>query len=143
MNSVLFHVRTVGGLNARNFIEGIDSILAEFATINERVLFKNTWYVLGLVAGSKAVLLKLRVSDKACVSLRSGGLSVSVILGAHSTITLTPPSWLRSIRWTALWPERLQIVVLGCILTIEIAELIRSTEILCGAMQALSHIRLV
>jgi len=81
MNSVLFHVRTVGGLNARNFIEGIDSILAEFATINERVLFKNTWYVLGLVAGSKAVLLKLRVSDKACVSLRSGGLSVLCELG--------------------------------------------------------------
>merc|ERR1712007_355503 len=75
-------VRTVGGLQARNLIEGIDKILADFATIDDKVLFENTWYVLGLVAGIGAVLLKLRVSDKACImSLCSGGLSVFVELG--------------------------------------------------------------
>merc|ERR1712007_400377 len=136
-------VRTVGGLRARNLLEGIDSILADFGTMDDKVLFENTWYVLGLVAGIKAVLLKLRVSDKACVSLRSGSLSVLFELERTFPhyFDITQLAEIHSL--ASSMARKTTIVDPGCILTIESAELIRCAELLCGASKALSHIRLV
>merc|ERR1712007_377604 len=134
-------VRTVEGLRARNLIEGIDRILADFATIDDKVLFENTWYVLGLVAGIEAVLLKLRASDKACVSLRSGGLSALFELGRAFPHYFNTTQLAEIHSLGSSMAREAAIVDAGCTLTIESAELIRCAELLCGAIQGFeSHL---
>jgi len=94
-----------------------------------------TWYVLGLVAGIRAVLLKLRVSDKACVSLRSGGLSVLFELGRTCPHYFNTTQLAEIHSLDSSMAREAVIVDPGCILTIESAELIRCAELLCGAIQ--------
>jgi len=128
-------VCAVGGLRAQNLIKGIDRVLAEFATIDDKVLFENTWYVLGLVAGIEAVLLKLRASDKACMSLRSVGLSVLFELGRTFPHYFDTSQSAEIHSLASSVSRETATVDPGCILTMETAELIRCVELLCGAMQ--------